>query len=856
MAMKLKKFFPFILILLSFNGCGIWTDFTTYFNLYYNMTDLFEKAEEEIKEKREDLFDIYEPTYTGQIQQNLTKVIEKCSNILQFNSESAYVDEALLILGKSFYYQKNYQKAIRKFEELLATPQADEYRLEVNLWIAKTEIQLRKYTQGFERLELVREEAIQEERNDLLVESYLLDIRYAIFSEEYPKAIANCRELLRYSEDNEINSLVMFEIGELYMLSESYAEAADAYQSVKQYEPSFETEFAADLNYAIALRSMEDYERAVEILEELYDEDKYSDSRDILNLELGITKEKIELYDEAYDHFYYLDTSLTFNNSMYKTAGQYEMGLLFEKKLFNFDSATVYYQKAALSKNYAPEYAALIPEKDRVFKKYNELSDEFIARNRQMFYKLNPDIFEQDSILYYQDSLKRARERELETLFSSDIDIPEELSDTLLRLDSTLYQLDSLITEIDTTIFGYDTTYFFQRDSLTLIKDSIIGANEELFQQTEPPGGSGRDRNNRNQSGEEPDEDEEPLMPRPYRPAFPIDSLHTLIAGTALELGGLFFIELDRPDSAFYYYNEILQYHPGTSHQPEALFALGSYFSTINDSTIADSLFAFIYDNYQENSIVNAAAAKIDRELIDFDYDPAKDEFLVAEDLRLEGLYDAAIDKLYEIYRLYPYSMYSTKSLYTAGYILEENLELYDSAAVVYDTLVTNFTHSQFAKDIAPKLNFYKEEKERIRQAIEDSIKAVEDSLQALADSIALADSLASVDSLYLQQGDSLLTETPPDSMLMTDSLFTPPDSLLMPPDSTVYSDSVSQMMQELDSLKNRMSPPDSTGEQNDKPPGGNNDNEKNEEKDGSPSAVLHKRDFLHGISGNFYPYV
>ena len=37
-----------VYFLLFFSGCGIWTDFKTYFNTYYNAKVIFEEAEEKL----------------------------------------------------------------------------------------------------------------------------------------------------------------------------------------------------------------------------------------------------------------------------------------------------------------------------------------------------------------------------------------------------------------------------------------------------------------------------------------------------------------------------------------------------------------------------------------------------------------------------------------------------------------------------------------------------------------------------------------------------------------------------------------------------------------------------------------
>ena len=75
---------------------------------------------------------------------------------MQFNSNSSYVDDALMILGKSFYYQKNYLKARRKFEELISTQPESDYILEATLWIGKCDMRLKNYPDGLTILKDVR----------------------------------------------------------------------------------------------------------------------------------------------------------------------------------------------------------------------------------------------------------------------------------------------------------------------------------------------------------------------------------------------------------------------------------------------------------------------------------------------------------------------------------------------------------------------------------------------------------------------------------------------------------------------------------------------------------------------------
>ena len=127
-----------IFISLTAGGCGVWRDFTTYFNLYYNLNDLFSQAETIINDQKKSAFELEETPVSGNASTLLNQVIEKASKLLQYNSQSSFVDDALLIIGKSFFYMQNYQKALRKFDELITAQPDSKLVLEAEFWAAKT----------------------------------------------------------------------------------------------------------------------------------------------------------------------------------------------------------------------------------------------------------------------------------------------------------------------------------------------------------------------------------------------------------------------------------------------------------------------------------------------------------------------------------------------------------------------------------------------------------------------------------------------------------------------------------------------------------------------------------------------
>jgi tetratricopeptide (TPR) repeat protein len=274
MRKKLMLLLPVALLFLV-SGCSVWEDFSTYFNLYYNTSDAFDQAEQAIKESQKDPFSLVEMPLPGNAQTQIAKVIEKCSKILQFNANSSYVDDALLMIGKCFYYQKTYLKALRKFQELESSHPESSLFLESELWHAKTDIQLRNNERGLKLLVAVKEEAIKKGKSDIATDAFIEEIRYYLVLQDYEKVQSLCALLLSYSSDSSLKAKVAYELGDINEKQDKIEAATEAYASVRDYTASYDLLFNASIKYARMLIKLNQPEKALHQLISLKHEVKY-----------------------------------------------------------------------------------------------------------------------------------------------------------------------------------------------------------------------------------------------------------------------------------------------------------------------------------------------------------------------------------------------------------------------------------------------------------------------------------------------------------------------------------------------------------------------------------------------------
>ncbi len=728
--------------------------------------------------KRSDLFEFSEFTIDATLDRNFTKVIEKCSNILQFNENSSYVDEALMMLGKSFYYQKNYTKAIRKFEELVQNQPESPYVNEAKLWIAKVQFQSRQFSQGLSGLRKVRDAAIEAEDEELLRSTYIEEVKYLAYAEEYAAAVTVAESLLTILDDGAIQAFVVNKIGQYQIKMNNLDQAEKSFARVMDYSPAFDTEFAAIMNLGKVKRDLGKTDEALELFNELNRLDKYRDSKPAILIQLGKTHRTLGDYESAYYDFLMVDTG--YANTPQVGNARYEMAEMYERDVRNFDSASVFYAKAKSSQA-TDEYIDLIRERTRLFNKYESVNGILSGYRKQYFYLMNPEEFKKDSLEYYADSLKAAKERELLTLFGTTIDTTKPI-DTLLVFSDTA----RLVLSNELALLGYDTLQIkdsiqsvivFKIDSLR--KAAIQKGNAAIIPTQDP----------KQQTGNMPTDQTKKKSP-PVFPTISEDSLKTLLAKNSLEMGNLFFIEMNMPDSAQYYYSRITEEYPATSVYEEGVFALASYYSTVDSTELSDSLFNVIYTTSSNNRLVNAAAQKLGKPRVDLKPDPAIAVLKKGEDETEAKEYKKAVSTYYSVYTLHPSSQYVPRALYSAGYVLENYLVWNDSAAAVYDTLLRVFPRHEFSGRVSSKMAFYRQEKARIEKERLDSLKAIEDAKKALADSLEAArllklekqkDSTGTISQDSLQMHDSLHIKenTLPE---LKDSSISPADSSWMFP--------------------------------------------------------------------------
>jgi len=678
------KLVLFIVPVLFLAGCSTWGNFTTYFNRYYNTKVLFEKAEAQILAQKKDLFDTEELLVPGIATQSLTNVIKDASKILQFNSDTKYVDDALMILGKSFYYQGNYQKALRKFEELISTQNESDLILEAKLWIAKTELKLKMESQSLSSFATLIQDAITESESEIIQDAYIEVISYYIKQEDYNSAIKSVNDFLKVSEDEDINSRVLYELGKLYNYNNDYVNAENTFLKAIDLSSDYKIIYHSKIELAKSYRNNNKLTEAFSLLDEMNSEDKNAENFAEIELEKGLTYLKQNNVEEAEDILVKVDT--TYPNTLFSAIAKYKLGEINEKEFRNFEKAKMYYQRTGFS-TLPIELKDNNSKKVSIFNNYFKLVDGINLFKRQIDYINDPDEFLKDSLVYYKQ-----KEIERERLLSAN-NLP---TNTNINIPNNVIKNNQNNTNIQPELTDKEKNKFNKDPKLNANKTTNTTSSVNLNKVVTPP----------------------------IRPTVSADSLKELILNYQFELGTLFATEFNLPDSVYKYFNYILTNFPNSRFQTQSLFALGNYYLTTGDTLKADSLFLDIYTNHKSERIVNSAALILNKPIIDFDYDPAKELYNKAEEKLEKGDYNIAIKEFLDIYKNNTESDYAPKALYAIGWTLENNLSNPDSAASIFNKITREYPRSVYANALVDKVSIYNQEMKRLNTLKEAELKA------------------------------------------------------------------------------------------------------------------------------------
>ncbi len=528
---------------------------------------------------------------------------------------SKWVDDALMLIGKSYFHMGEYTKAERKFNELLEQIPNSDLILEAHLWLGKSYRRSNDFEQGIRELKVAAETAIVQGKGEIAAEALLT--LGEIYDERgsHAEAIAAYQDVIARTDERDFKAQAQYRIGELHEKKGAYAEAAAAYQKVRDFDPDDHLKYLSQLHFAVNATQAGQYREAMNVLNGLLADNANSRFFPTIKLEIANTLRAMGQIEEAIAGYQVIDTTYARTDAAAK--GYYQLGLLYEKTLRNYRAADTNYARAR--SEYPP--SEITPLATRR------------ADNLRRYFFYRQSIYNTDSLLVQAYRSQGA---------------PPDTTQSV-RVDSS-------------------------SSSGAAVQDSVRGFHFEIWGVAK---GS-------------------PTL----------ENLRLTLARHTYDLGTLFFLDLEEPDSALFWCTQTTLVSPDSDLAARALFTMAEIRQSHNprDQGAVDSIYNRIISEYPRTKYAAEVRRLLGLGTDTTAEDPAASLYRQAEQLMLSNRGPEAIELLERLLKEYPLSSYCPKAQYAIGWIYENIGHNSDSAIANYRKLLNRYPASTYSASVGTKV--------------------------------------------------------------------------------------------------------------------------------------------------------
>ncbi|MGA9116640.1 MAG: tetratricopeptide repeat protein [Bacteroidota bacterium] len=620
-----------------------------YFNTYYNARRAFSEAEAELltqqtADPRNERPYLAPFTVPPGAKTKFLSVIEKGSKLLQYHPESGLVEETLLMIGKSYYYQNENQQAERKFRELIEGYPESDGAAEARLLLANIAYKLNDREEAGSRARQLLE-GEQTPRADVLHGAALLVATLRKDAGDVRGAADMYRTAAGHAPSSEERAVAFLRAGEMCFRLEDFTGAQAAYEEARGASATYASEYRAMMGMARSGVHLGRHQESRDLLEEMLGNQNNREFFGEIDLELARVDRDAGLTEEAVAQYRYVDTAYARTEASASAA--YELGRMYETILLMYDSARTAYNRGKL---HFPQAAVtpLLAERSEVMNRYFLLRAELGA----------------------QDSLRAL----------------------ILFPDSMLAALAALTR--DSTA---DSTA--SRDVAGDSLGTAPGTSDPA------PGDSGTTGGSSAAAPAAPDSLGSGRLPLV---SVPLDTVEARRGSITAEMGALFTTGLTVNDSARAWYGRLLAEFPRHPAAPRALYVLArieEQDSSSGWSARADSLYRLVVERFPDSEFAGAARRALGLPPPPAVPDPAMAAYAEAESLLLVPDLAGALEGFRRVVLHHPDSPVAPKARYAMGWVFEEMGNRPDSAEAAYQALVAAYPSSDFARKVKPRLD-------------------------------------------------------------------------------------------------------------------------------------------------------
>lgn len=294
--------------LLILSGCSAalsdrWVDFNAYFNTYYNAKESYKRGIT-LMENQTVTFNTARPirihlTPVRAGQADFEKTIEKGANVLREHGDSKWADDALELIGKAYFHLGQYFSAEQKFNEVLMASPSDEVRQRAVLWKGRVYLETNRAKDGVDDLNarLISEEFTWDAQ--VRGEMHLVLAQLHVELKEFDQAERHLRLGIPAVKDRNLTARARFLHGQVLNRLGRPEDAFDAFSAVDRSYRHYQLIYHAEVEKGRILRQLGRYDAAIRHFMAMARDDKHFDEVGDLNYEIARTLHDRGRYADA-----------------------------------------------------------------------------------------------------------------------------------------------------------------------------------------------------------------------------------------------------------------------------------------------------------------------------------------------------------------------------------------------------------------------------------------------------------------------------------------------------------------------------------------------------------------------------
>jgi tetratricopeptide (TPR) repeat protein len=351
-----KKAVPIVFIFLA-AGCGnslkhSWNNFTAHYNTFYNARTNFKTGAGKIKQQPVQFYPDTLilphriPPLAG--KQDFKQADQDALQLLRRFPDSKWAYAALLLLGKSYYYQHEFFKAQQKFEGILDLSGQTALKQQAALRKGRILLNTHSYRSGVQFLSKRLNISKGKWQPSQKAKVHILMAENLAMLGNWDKAAALLTRALPNVHDQALAGEGYFLLGQVWQKSGHFRKAFEAYHQVKKMRPGYVYHYWAGLKKAETARLAGRLQQAIAICSAMAANDKNFHRLNEIYYQQGLNYMADRRYPQAETRFKKVLANKEEKNSIRLRNLSYEkLGILYSKYLKNYDLAVAYFDSAS-----------------------------------------------------------------------------------------------------------------------------------------------------------------------------------------------------------------------------------------------------------------------------------------------------------------------------------------------------------------------------------------------------------------------------------------------------------------------------------------------------------------------------